>query len=63
MTPARVRASRVDDADDIGRVHVRAWQAAYRGLIDGATEVDDRFGLGVRELRYRRPLPPPRTEW
>jgi ribosomal protein S18 acetylase RimI-like enzyme len=26
-----VRAPTVADADDLGRVHVRAWQAAYRG--------------------------------
>ena len=104
MKPVLVRRPDVHDADDIGRVHVRAWQAAYRGLIDddsldglsvparqsyrhavlwvldgnrrarrfyeregwafdGATKVDDRFGPGVRELRYGRPLPPPRTEW
>ncbi len=28
-----VRPARVGDADGIGRVHVRSWQAAYRGLL------------------------------
>lgn len=26
-----IRTPEVDDADDLGRVHVRAWQGAYRG--------------------------------
>jgi ribosomal protein S18 acetylase RimI-like enzyme len=30
---ARLRPLRVDDADALGDVHVRAWQAAYRGLL------------------------------
>lgn len=30
----QVRAAVPDDADAVARLHVRAWQAAYRGLID-----------------------------
>jgi len=30
---ARLRPLRVDDADALGDVHVRAWQVAYRGLL------------------------------
>jgi GNAT superfamily N-acetyltransferase len=29
-----VRAARPEDAADVARVHVRSWQAAYRGLLD-----------------------------
>ena len=28
-----IRPANVDDADDIGKVHVRAWQSAYRGVM------------------------------
>lgn len=31
-----IRAARVDDADAMGRVHVRAWQSAYRGVMPDA---------------------------
>jgi GNAT superfamily N-acetyltransferase len=31
-----VRPARADERLDIARVHVRSWQAAYRGLIDDA---------------------------
>ncbi len=31
-----VRAAGLDDADAIGAVHVRAWQAAYRGVMPDA---------------------------
>jgi ribosomal protein S18 acetylase RimI-like enzyme len=31
-----VRRARIDDARGIAEVHVRSWQAAYRGLIDEA---------------------------
>lgn len=54
MTVVVVRPATVDDADDIGRVHVRAWQAAYRGLID-----DDHLdGLSVpaRQAQWRQRL-------
>jgi RimJ/RimL family protein N-acetyltransferase len=30
---SRVRAVTVEDADAIGRIHVRGWQVAYRGLV------------------------------
>lgn len=31
-----VREARADDADDVGRVHVAAWRAAYRGMVPDA---------------------------
>lgn len=34
MMPPRVREGVIDDADAVAAVHVRSWQAAYRGLID-----------------------------
>lgn len=39
-----VRAAGADERLDIARVHVRSWQVAYRGLIDG----DCRFRRSLR---------------
>ncbi|MGC9666414.1 N-acetyltransferase family protein [Planosporangium sp. 12N6] len=36
MDVVRVRPATVDDADAIGAVHVRSWQAGYRGLMPEA---------------------------
>jgi hypothetical protein len=33
MTPWQIREARQVDADDIARIHIGAWQAAYRGLL------------------------------
>jgi ribosomal protein S18 acetylase RimI-like enzyme len=39
MATVTVRDARVEDAWEIARVHVRAWQAAYRGIVpDGRLE-------------------------
>jgi GNAT superfamily N-acetyltransferase len=46
-----------DDALAIARVHVRAWQAAYRGLIDA--EFLDRLRPEDRAARYRLGDPDP----
>ncbi|WP_337001827.1 MULTISPECIES: GNAT family N-acetyltransferase [unclassified Microbacterium] len=45
MTQLVIREGRIDDADEVAGVHVRSWQAAYRGLIDQAV-LD---GLSVEE--------------
>jgi hypothetical protein len=49
----RVCSATVADAPAMGRVHVRAWQAAYRGHMP-----DDYLGglpqVTVPEVRYRR---------
>jgi hypothetical protein len=29
----KIRPARVEDADAVGEVHVRAWQSAYRGMM------------------------------
>ena len=44
-----MRDARAGDVDEIGRVHVRAWQAAYRGVmpdeyLDGL-EIGDRVAM------------------
>jgi ribosomal protein S18 acetylase RimI-like enzyme len=49
-----VRDARAGDVDDLGRVHVRAWQAAYRGVmpdqyLDGL-EISDRVAMWARFL-------------
>jgi ribosomal protein S18 acetylase RimI-like enzyme len=33
ITPGRVRRARIDDVPGIATVHVRSWQAAYKGLL------------------------------
>jgi GNAT superfamily N-acetyltransferase len=45
----QVRLAGPDDADDLARVHVRSWQAAYAGLVDD----DFLAGLDVAERRRR----------
>lgn len=67
MAP-EIRAPDVGDADALGRVHVRAWRAAYTGglmpgeCLDSPSEADRastwRAGLGVEvpEARLSRAL-------
>jgi ribosomal protein S18 acetylase RimI-like enzyme len=57
-----VRDANPDDAEAMGEIHVRAWQAAYRGVmpddyLDGL-DAADRARLW-REGIARRPEPPP----
>jgi GNAT superfamily N-acetyltransferase len=57
----RIREAEPKDAEAIAEVHVRAWQAAYRGqltddYLDGLT-VEDRVD------QHRRTLAEPRAEW
>ncbi|MGI8794571.1 MAG: GNAT family N-acetyltransferase [Acidimicrobiales bacterium] len=54
MADERIRQPTVDDADVMGRVHVRAWQAAYRGVmpeeyLDGL-RAEDRAGMWRRQI-------------
>lgn len=58
-----VRRARVADADAIGRLHVRAWQAAYRGqmpdaYLDGLSAEDRAAGWasGLSRPRDRDPV-------
>jgi ribosomal protein S18 acetylase RimI-like enzyme len=58
-----VRAATVDDAPALGRVHVRAWQAAYRGqmpdeYLDGLSETERAAGWerGLSRSRERDPV-------
>lgn len=57
--PLEIRDGRIDDADEIARIHVRSWQAAYRGLID--QEVLDGLSIPDRAASWRgfiaEPLP------
>lgn len=59
MTPLVIRDARAEDADSIAGVHVRSWQAAYRGLIDQSVldglSVEERAG-GWRRI-IAEPLP------
>ena len=59
MTPLVIRDARAGDADRIAEVHVRSWQAAYRGLIDQS--VLDELSVDERAEGWRRiiaePLP------
>ena len=51
---AVVRPAVVGDADVIGSVHVRAWQAAYRGILPD--EYLDGLSIPERRERWRRGL-------
>ena len=58
---ARIREATPKDAEAIAGIHVRSWQAAYRGqltdeFLDGLT-VEDRLD------QHRRSLQDPRAEW
>jgi GNAT superfamily N-acetyltransferase len=59
MSPLLIRDARSEDADGIAGVHVRSWQAAYRGLIDQS--VLDALSIDERAAGWRRiiaePLP------
>ncbi len=49
-----IRDARIEDADAIGRVHVRAWRAAYRGILSDVylATLDERVRAdGWRALR------------
>jgi ribosomal protein S18 acetylase RimI-like enzyme len=50
----RVRPAVIDDAPAIAQLHVRAWQAAYRGLVPDA--LLDGLSVRARETRWRELL-------
>ena len=52
----RVRVPTVGDADALGRVHVRAWQAAYR---DGLMPDDYRIAILLHDALGTDPGPSP----
>jgi ribosomal protein S18 acetylase RimI-like enzyme len=54
MTTARVRLATLDDAGAIADIHVRGWQAAYRGLVPDA--VLDGLSLERRAAGWRQTI-------
>lgn len=54
MGPTGVREASAQDAGAIARVHVRSWQAAYRGLVPDA--VLDGLSVEQRERTWRKLL-------
>ena len=55
-----VRLARADDADEIGRIQVESWRAAYTGLMP--QEVVDGFDIASRQTNWREWLgSPPRA--
>jgi GNAT superfamily N-acetyltransferase len=54
MSEPAVRPATVADADEIAAVHVRSWQAAYRGLMP--QEYLDGLDPALRAERWRRNL-------
>jgi ribosomal protein S18 acetylase RimI-like enzyme len=52
-----VRSARVEDAAGIGSVHVRAWQAGYRGIAPDAYL--DQLSVGERVLMWEAQLSAP----
>jgi ribosomal protein S18 acetylase RimI-like enzyme len=63
-TDIRIHRATEADAEAIGRVHVRAWQAAYRGILPDAyldaLDVRQRAGFWRREVTT---LPEDRRPW
>lgn len=57
MTTLVIRDGAVADADRIAEVHVRSWQAAYRGLID--QELLDGLSISDRADGWRRNISTP----
>ncbi|MDN3445522.1 GNAT family N-acetyltransferase [Microbacterium sp. APC 3901] len=57
MTTLVLRDGAVADADRIAEVHVRSWQAAYRGLID--QELLDGLSISDRADGWRRNISAP----
>jgi ribosomal protein S18 acetylase RimI-like enzyme len=56
----QVRPATMDDARDIARIHVRAWQVAYRGLV--AQSHLDSLSVDRREAAWRKNLASPTTQ-
>jgi ribosomal protein S18 acetylase RimI-like enzyme len=59
--PLRIREAEVEDAETLGRIHVRAWRSAYRGqltddYLDGLSERD-------RADQWRGSLAAQRETW
>ena len=52
-----IRLARVEDADAIGSVHVRAWQVGYRGQLPD--DYLDRLSIPQRQASWRTGLPDP----
>lgn len=57
MTALVIRDATVADADQVAGVHVRSWQAAYRGLID--QEILDGLSIPDRADGWRRNIADP----
>ena len=60
MATLRIRAPRLGDGLAIGRVHVRAWKAAYRGLLPAAfldSLDEDHGGMAWESRLAGRPTP------
>ena len=51
-----IRDARLSDADEIGEIHILAWQHAYRGLMPD--EYLDGLSIGDRRQMWRRTLGP-----
>ncbi len=55
-----IRPARVDDADAVGEIHVRAWQTAYRGMMPD--DYLDSLQAEDHATRWREHLVAPRSE-
>ena len=59
-TQVRVRAAQPEDARDIAHAHVRAWQSAYKGIIDDDTLAS--LDIEQRAQSWRRDLSSPSAD-
>jgi GNAT superfamily N-acetyltransferase len=57
----RIREAEPKDARSIAEIHVRSWQAAYRGQL--TDEYLDGLSVEERLAHHRRTLEAPRAEW
>ena len=57
----RIREAEPKDAEAIAEVHIRSWQAAYRGQL--TDEYLDGLSVDERLEQHRRSLEHPRAEW
>jgi GNAT superfamily N-acetyltransferase len=57
----RIREAEPRDASAIAQIHVRAWRAAYRGLLED--EYLDELSVEDRLDQHRRALEQPMAEW
>ncbi len=65
QTTVTIRQAVLPDAQEIAEVHVRAWQWAYRGLIDDdyLDHLSDKLDQRIASYQAQIPNLPPQNRW